>query len=269
MPERILAYYRKHRRLVEENLLASEDPMDIEAIHNMRLSIKRIRVVGKLADHLTDNSFNAKKTLKALNRFFKTSGQLRDIQVTKKLLSDLNNPDISPIIEAFSGREKKRRKKYEQALSSFNKNTLDDIERQLVEGLDGMTPKRAMAGALLLLSDYLQDIREFFYISTHQKRLHEIRTRLKDINYLNNIFDEQLGLEVQLNITAERLKDLGELAGTWHDHLNLEAILKKYINRHADIPQRESIMEAIKKLQARKEELQQEYGCILLNELKI
>ena len=242
---------------------------DIEAIHDMRLSIKRIKVVAKLADQLSDNTFNAKVTLATLNKFFKTSGRLRDIQVTKQLLIDLQNAHLAPVIESFSSREKKQRNKYEQALSTFNKETLGDIELRLVERLKGLTAKAAMAGALLLLSDYLHDIRELFYSSSREKRLHEVRTRLKDINYLNNIFDEQIGIETQLNISAERLRELGELAGSWHDHLNLEMKLGKFIHKHPNIPQQVSIQEAINKLQVRKQELQQEYSCILMNELKI
>jgi len=269
MPDHIITYYQKHRHLVEESLIASEDPEDIEAIHNMRLSIKRIRVVAKLADQLTDNSFNAKQSLKTLNKFFKVSGRLRDVQVIKHLLIDLQNPDLSAVIGSLSKREYKQRKKYELALSSFDKSSLDAIEHRLRDGIEGMTTKRAMAGALLLLSDYLQDIRELFYMSTEEKRLHEIRTRLKDINYLNNTFDEQLGLEIQLNITSERLKELGELAGIWHDHLNLETVLGNYISKHPEFPQEGPILEAIGKLKTRKQELQQEYSCILMNELKI
>jgi len=71
MTDRIIEYYRKHRQIVEENLELSKDPQDIEAIHNMRLSIKRLRVVASLAVVATDGAFYKKDQVKSVSRFFK------------------------------------------------------------------------------------------------------------------------------------------------------------------------------------------------------
>ena len=269
MPERILTYYQKHRQLVEEYLIGCNDPQNVEAIHQMRLSIKRIRVVGKLADQLTNYSFNAQHSFTALNKFFKSSGRLRDIQVTKQLLVDLQDSHLELVIEKFEKREVKQRAIFEESLEQFDHTTFNDIELRLKGYLAELEPKFVLAGAILLLSQYIYDIRELFHGSNKEKRMHEIRTCLKDINYLNNIFDGQLGIEAYLNISAERLRELGEFAGRWHDHLNLERTLKKFIRKNPESPQRESIHASVEKLRMNKNNLEQEYSCILQNEMKI
>jgi len=269
MPERIIAYYQKHRFLVEENLIASGDPHDIEAIHDMRLSIKRIKVVGKLCDQLSKGNFTSKEKLAELNRFFKSSGRLRDSQVTRQLLIDLGEEGLEPVIEFFERKEVKQRIKYESALSEFNSNTLQVIEKAIGFSLQGINARIVMMAAKSLLMEYQGDISSIFHGSTKEKRMHEIRTRLKDINYLNNIFDGQLNLPDHLNIAVERLRELGEMAGSWHDCLNLEKILEKFIKKHPGTDQNNSIAEIVSKIKARKQGLQQEYACILMNEMKI
>lgn len=269
MPGRILTYYSKHSKLVEENLLGCADPQDIEAIHNLRLSIKRIRVVAKLADQLSNGSFNAKVSLAELNKFFKSSGRLRDIQVIKELLFNLGDKNIEAVIEDFSQKEEKQRKKFEKSLKSFDIKTLADIEIRLSDHLHDIKPDIVKAGAIILLSNYIHDIHEIFHSRVDEKKMHDIRTRLKDINYLNNIFDDSLRIEDYLNIQSYRLRELGEMAGKWHDHLNLEQKLGKFIHSNTDLPEKEHIQEIVKQLRISKEGLHQEYKCILLNEMKV
>ena len=156
MSNRILQYYQKHKNLVRENLNKSRDPLDIEAIHDMRLSIKRIRVVAKLAVEISNNAFNTETSLSELNKFFKASGRLRDIQVTKSLLLNLHESSIDPIIEQFNRSEDKQRKKYEGSMSSFRTEMLDEIELKLSNTFKEFSDKYLLmaghAGAVRLAS---------------------------------------------------------------------------------------------------------------------
>ena len=269
MPNPILPYYQKHRNLVEEYYHACKDPDDIEAIHNMRLSVKRIRVVAKLTEQLSNHAFDAKNTLRDLNKFFKSSGRLRDIQITKQLLENYHMHDLDPIINRFSKREKKQRVKFDRAIMNFRLEILNDIEISLADELKKHSEEEAIIAGRNLVSVYLSEIHELFHMSSKEKRLHNIRTRLKDINYLNNIFDGQLDLEEQLFISVARLKELGELAGSWHDHLNLESILQKYLDKEPEAEHAESLLNFTNNLKEKKQELAQEYRCVLMNEMKV
>jgi len=269
MPNPILTYYLKHKNLVLENLVKCEDPEDIEAIHDMRLSIKRMRVVAKLADQVSKNKFNSKESLAELNKFFKKSGRLRDIQVTKSLLVDLNDNALGPIIEQFNKREKKQRTKFDKTLSSFRVEVLDEIELKLSTLLDGISEKRSFQAGHALFLVYQDEIQQIFHKNDREKRMHDIRTKLKDINYLNNIFEDKIPIQDYLNISVERLKELGEMAGSWHDCYNLISILNKYARKHHEDEHVPSIATSIKEIQIKKEGLYQDYKCILLNEMKI
>jgi len=267
MAQRIHTYFTKHKQIIEENLLLCEDPEDIEAIHNLRLSVKRIRVVGRLADMISDNDFDSKARLRGINKLFKSSGRLRDVQVTQPLMANLSSTALTPVIERLNRNEKKRRLKFENALASFNHADLDIFETGLKEALNGVSDKYAMQVGLTLLYQLEIEVHELFHGNAKEKRLHDIRTRLKDINYLNNIFDQELPILEQLNISLERLKELGEIAGAWHDSLNLQIKLQKFIKKH---PEHVAALQGnIDGLISRKQELSQEYSCILINEMRI
>ena len=96
MSSNILEYYQKHKAIIEEQLPLCSDPNDVEAIHNLRLSVKRIRVVAMLAELLSEDTLHSKIILKPINKFFKRSGKLRDVQVTTQLLTALAIMICSP-----------------------------------------------------------------------------------------------------------------------------------------------------------------------------
>jgi CHAD domain-containing protein len=267
MAERIIEYFRKHRQLIDENIELSKDPEDIEAIHNMRLSIKRLRVVARLAEMISEGGFSAKESLKKVNKLFKNSGRLRDIQVTKMLLLDQDHPELNAVVASFSGREAKQRIKYETALKNFDTSSLDEFGTGLKKVLNNTKERQILLSAYILLSGLEMAIHELFHGSEHEKRMHGIRTRLKDIIYLNNIFDDELPISDQLNISIERLRELGEIAGSWHDCLNLELKLGKYIKKNPS--DAASLQPIVKEIVNRKNGLYQEYSCILINEMKI
>ena len=267
MSHQILDYFRKHRQLIEENLVLSEDPSNTEAIHNLRLSIKRLRVVAWLTSIISEPTFNSGEKLLEVNKLFKRSGRLRDIQVIKQLMIGFDRTELHPVIESFIHRESKQRLKFEQVLKIFDQSCLDDFEKGLTDSLQGKSTHQIMYAGLSLLTNMEIELHELYHGSADEERLHHIRTRLKSINYLNNIFEDRLPIQDQLNISIERLQETGEIAGTWHDCLNLEGKLERYINKNPDAA--DSLQPFITDLKTRKQGLFQEYICILLNELKI
>jgi len=245
------------------------DPEDVEAIHNFRLSVKRLRVLARLSDLMSDDVFDAKSSLKEINKLFKRSGRLRDLQVTGQLMIDQQYKDLEPVIKLFDQRTARQRAKFEKALNVFDKKSLDEFEHKLSGLLQNVSEKKAVACGHILLATLESDIHTLFHGSTKEKRLHDIRTKLKDVIYLSNIFDERLPVQDYIHISIERLRELGELAGAWHDCLNLEVNLGKFLRKHPDTDNINSLQEFMQELKMKKQGLYQEYACILMNEMKV
>ena len=272
MPSYILTYFQKHKSLIEENLLLCADPKDVEAVHNLRLSIKRLRVLARLADELSEGTFDAMGSMKKINKLFKRAGRLRDAQVLGALSIEFPEkplPALADFTTRLQDREKIRRNKFDLLLHSFPGKSLDDFGLKLSTLLADVSEKKALMGGHKLLTTFIGEISDLYHGGTDEKRLHEIRTRLKDINYLNNIFDEHLHIEEQIHISVERLKEIGELAGSWHDCLNFVNKLKKFMFRHPDPKYPEALEAFINTITRRKQDLSQEFTCVLINEMRV
>ncbi len=269
MSNPVYPYFLKHKQIILENLELCQDPKDIEAIHNFRLSVKRIKVVMALFETLKKGDFIAKEHLREIKKLYRCSGKLRDLQVTSLLMTDMQFDGLKPIIEAFEARIVKKRIKFEKALMAFDIKWLDQLDKELFNLLKQQSDKKLIASGYLMLNALEGDIQDIFRSTTDEKRLHEIRTKIKDIIYLSNIFDEQLAVQDHINISGERLRELGELAGNWHDCLNLEVEIKKFIEKQASHAEANSIRDFLAELLVKKQGLQQEYSCILIHEMKV
>ncbi len=272
MPHMILEYFQKHEALIKENLNLCNDPRNVDAIHNLRLSVKRLRVVHRLTMMVTGDRFDGGAEMQEINALFKRAGSLRDVQVLIALCD--NMPDVpetmlSGFRDILERRESKRRKKFEDRLRIFDQAVLDSYGAGLEKALADVAEGKATVMAETLIAIFLGDIRSIYHGSEDEERLHKIRTRLKEINYLNNIFNESLPVEDHLHITADRLRETGELAGTWHDHLVFEQQLDKYLRDFPAPVRNDEMPELIARLEEKKVDLLQEYSCILLNEIRI
>ena len=270
MSQQIIEYYGKHRALIRENLVLCLDPQDTEAVHNLRLSIKRLRVVARTCDVLSLQEFDATASLSDINRLFKKAGRLRDIQVLRFLARTLaeEHGSIYPgFDDELLRQEKKRREKFEAELSVFRQETLEETGTRIARFTGHIPQQKALAGAEELLAAYLRECRQLFHGKVDEERLHDIRARLKNINYLNNIFDDMLPVEDYLHINAERLRETGELAGAWHDHLILLQKMEKYGRKTGKRENQETAERTMAALQTKKDELCREYTCILTMEI--
>jgi CHAD domain-containing protein len=272
MPSYILAYFYKHKSLIEENLLLCDNPENVEAVHNLRLSVKRLRVLARLTDELSERTFDARGSMKKINKLFKRAGRLRDVQILIALSTELPEeslPALADFTTRLQAREKIQRNKFGLLLHSFTGKSLDDFGLKLSALLADVSEKKALMGGDKLMTIFMSEISDLFHGGTDEKRLHEIRARLKDINYLNNIFDEQLRIEEQIHISVERLKEIGELAGTWHDYLNFISKLEKFILKHPDPEYPATLEKFINTITQRKQDLSQEFTCVLINEMRV
>jgi CHAD domain-containing protein len=267
MSNPIQEYYQKHSNLVAHYLMLSKDHNDVEAIHNMRLSIKRIRVVIRLVG-LLNKDFNSDENIKQINFLFKRSGKLRDLQVIRQLFCEMNKAILKPMVETLNLRITKNRLKYDSALNHFDPRCLDRLGNDIEAATDHLSPKALIAEGQSLLSLLIDEIHELFHSRSDEKRLHSIRRKLKDINYLNNIFSEGLPVQESLNLSVDRLRELGEMAGSWHDRLIMEHELQHFIE-HFPEKSHESMKTMFDEVVTIKEELFQEYTCILVNEIKV
>ncbi len=191
---------------------------DDEAIHDMRVAIRRLRVILKLARPVFGR-FHVDLIRASLTRVHRASGALRDEEVLEETLTDLDlkSKELTSWIARRARREKSLRAIVEQRLRA------GDLRRPL-RLLDALF-------ALPVAPKKRKDVREFARTAVLRARrdvedlrdappddsnaLHELRIAYKRLRYTAEIFENVLSLD--LAALAEPAARFQKRLGTIHD----------------------------------------------------
>ncbi|MBE9491269.1 MAG: CHAD domain-containing protein [Bacteroidetes bacterium] len=237
MNNQVYNYFLKHRELISQNLELARKNDNTEAIHNLRLSLKRIKVLLQYIEYISNKVIKAEDELKNIKGLFKKAGRLRDIQVQIQLLQTYEQGlkvKFRKYEKFLTKLESKGQKKYINAYTAFDKNYLDKLEFQIKNILKDIADEIIGEKATLLMKDKLHIIRNIYYKEKNEKSFHKIRTQFKDIIYLNNMVQGKLPVDEVLKINDERLGELGNLLGTWHDKLTALTYLETFNERSGE-----------------------------------
>ncbi len=223
MTASIREYYSEHKAVFEENFNMVLESFNMEAIHKMRTSTKRLRALFILMEFLSAKKFKARKQLKNIRILFRYAGHIREIQIEQQLVLDLQEPlqQLYPeYIEYLRRREHReiaRFLKHLPAHESRQKILDDETVLAAITALeqDGI---RDRAAQFLMFKE--QRIANLISKPASNKRIHTNRTHLKQLYYLYEILTDLTGGTLILGLTNERIREIEQFFGEWHDLVN-------------------------------------------------
>lgn len=233
----IYPYYLKHRNLVLLNLEESRQEDNVDAIHDLRTSFKRIRVIVRFADILSDGSIDSGYITKQFKKLYKTSGKLRDVHVHQQLLCEYQSilgTDFSKYQKFLRKQEARAKKRYRVVSFDYNPFFLINLDEIIKSRLSYITEDSVFLTADQLTENYVKSIHNLYHDFDDIIRFHSIRRHIKNIGYLNNMLNGSLPVEDKLNIDKERLTELGTILGEWHDKVNAFMFFEKYYKKSGD-----------------------------------
>lgn len=234
--ESIHEYYLHQHRNIEHYLELCMSHPEAELVHELRLSIKRLRAFHKLAEQLYsgDNAghINIKQRVRKL---YKVAGQLRDTQVQIHLLTSLEEKtgmEYPGFGKWLLKREKKRISRFERKPQqlvphSTNQNTHEKIGKLLALATD----ETLLIGVREALSGLYQKAQKLSVGSMNERNLHFIRTHTKQMKYILNIMNHSYPDFVFREISIDSLREIEVAAGHWHDNLVRIKLLDKFMNK--------------------------------------
>ena len=225
----MLLYFQKQQAvLIEKYPLASEH-LDSEAIHKIRLSIKKIKAFFNLILYLHPSCQIYKPRFKNLKVLFKSCGQVRDLQIQNYLLKayeekmDIQFTEFSGY---FQSKQKKINKQFSKNQGIFQSEKLQNQEQKLVSLLMVLDDDYINRQASKKLRTNIKQIKKLSIKKKSAKNVHYIRKVLKESIYIMEINPWIKSTENEVVLFAA-LKNLSEELGLWHDreimlqHLNI------------------------------------------------
>jgi CHAD domain-containing protein len=216
-----LDYYFNH---FVKNFEKARSEFDDEAIHQFRVSIKRIRSVFRAINKIYPGHPLADELLDPLREMFKAGGTIRDEQVQLELIKnietsnkisfpltrDLYQRKIGNSIDEFLIRSK-----------FFDQKILETFSGDIADSLAQFEGTDIQSRFYSWMEHSMEKIRQRRHRATDPFLLHRFRTRFKELSYLvEMIHDSDLNPNIEKH-TYQKLKIFGQQLGDWHDSYQL------------------------------------------------
>lgn len=231
--DKILAYLDKRLSGIRENYGLARENVDAEAVHDLRVHLKRTRALFSLIEAL-EPGFNARREFRPFRALARATRRLRDIQVQLELFDHSsrrlkNKPDgFRRFMELLEDRLKR------EFMVSSGPQVMQILQAgrdRLEEALEGLSAAASLPRAE---ARYHQLKAEFFDLACLAEMddsvLHELRTRAKQTHYTFEITRScfrRLGGERRF---VGRVKRLHGLLGDWHDREVAFEHLDRYLH---------------------------------------
>ena len=193
---------------------------EVEAIHQLRVSLKKINAIFRLLSLVSPETFNAKSTFKPLKKLFDRLGKVRDLQIAQQVIAhyDLERTAYSANLETFIN--KRLLLAQNQLIVCSKKHTGVNHFEQVINAVQKLRPigkARWLSGSSQYVLNQGQLI-EALVRSRKRDKWHKIRIAVKRIRF---VIDWALSLDSDYipSDQYKKIRILGELLGDWHDRV--------------------------------------------------
>jgi CHAD domain-containing protein len=217
-----LDYYFRH---FITNFGKARSEFDPEAIHQFRVSIKRIRAVFNAINKIYPGHPMPEEMLNSLREMFKAAAAARDLQVQLDLIKKLEKSkktDFPLIKDLYHQQIEDSADEFLIRSGYLDMEMLENFSQRVREGLAGLNNNADIQNRLFQWLNHRMDkMRQQRHRVTDPCHLHRFRTKFKELSYIVELI---YGSGLQPNIdkaTFQKLKEIGQQLGNWHDHYQL------------------------------------------------
>lgn len=217
-------YFSRHLEHFRINLEKAMEEYGPEAIHEYRVSVKRIRAIIRALDRIYDDPLFSGKMILPLRFMFKAGGTIRDDQVQIGLVENIEKEfgHAFPLIKAFYyKRIENQRDSFFLKSIDFEYESIDAISRQIENILDPLDDTSLETNLYNWLHESMEKLKRKRYDLDKPDKLHRFRTRFKDNGYVAEMIYQSKYSHKITKTAYNRMKNFGQELGNWHDHYQL------------------------------------------------
>ena len=202
---------------------------EIEDLHNLRVSIKKLRAMWSLLQTVSNGSWKKKEHFELISELFRATGKVRETQVNLIITEKYNADYLVAFNEYLAENQVKAEEKLRAQIQVFNPEELKELDNKMFHAIkeqrSDMEPEQ-------LISFVLKETRKVDKLSKQlpsDRKLHKIRIRLKAVAEILTIASE-LNPHVVLIDFLDRVRWLNEFIGDWHDYQILLSSITDFLS---------------------------------------
>lgn len=215
-------YYLQQVDSIEALLSKSGHEFTPQDFHMLRLCIKKIKAVLSFLSFY-DPDFNREKYYKPYKTLFSFAGEVREIQIQQsQLKSYASNPLLAKYLDELSNELRDHLTAFGELINQKLRKKIKSNAKK-VEAFFQKAAKKLMTKYLLEEQSNIQLLMKADKLA--KKDVHDLRKQIKDIYYLQKIFQPK---DNRLVVADE----FQEMLGQWHDNEVLAKDILKGAKNH-------------------------------------
>lgn len=218
-----------------------------EDIHQLRVSIKKLRAHLYLIEKASQGLFQKKHHYALFSPLFKAAGKVREIQINLTLIQKMDSKHPTSYIEYLTVVEHLAKKELIKELVLFDLKKLESLNNEMFTIASKVTTEEIQAVTTKLISSNLDKTNKLKANIHKDRKLHKIRIYLKEAGALMDFLPEQKSKKQHedhlINEKGDRkestlkktVKKINEEIGDWHDYSVLSdsiAYFLQVIDKH-------------------------------------
>lgn len=224
---RFIQHYNELLKAFEQHFSKTLKGKGIEDIHQMRVTIKKLRAIWMLMDSIFPNETDQIDHSKVFNPLFKQSGIVRETQVHLSMLKK-NKAHYLESYKAYQRKIQKRASnKLHEIMVRFHDVDIDPLEDARILRIKNTMDPVVYTKSSVLSRKKLKRVKTLLEHSDNNSKLHNIRMHLKVVAELLYILIE-IKPTKRLRRLYRKIKSVNHKIGKWHDYYVLHRSLIKF-----------------------------------------
>jgi CHAD domain-containing protein len=221
----ILIYWRSELEVFNKNLLSLREQMQEEAVHDLRVAIKKLRSCFKIYSELLERK-HKNGLPRDVDSLFSILGKQRDIEMSKKLLLSLagkNTAFLNPMLVYLQLLQDQAGEYSRPTIQQLKSEKIDTLTKQMETGFANLDNGELLSKSNEVVQSSVEKVKDD--LKHFKERSHLVRKQLKDVYYQSKMFHGKGVLnKSQLKTLDTTLDHLGNI----HDHEVLILNLKNF-----------------------------------------
>lgn len=218
-----------------------------EDIHQLRVSIKKLRAHLSLIEEASHGLFKKKQHFTLFSPLFKAAGKVREIQVNLMLIQKMDSKHPASYIEYLTVVEHLAKKELIKELVLFDLKKLESLNNEMFAIASKITTEEIQEVTTKLISSNLDKTNKLKTNIHKDRKLHKIRIYLKEAGALIDFLpEEKIASKTKKDRRTQQkdlkdstlkkiVKKINEQIGDWHDYSVLSDSIAYFlfvINKH-------------------------------------
>jgi CHAD domain-containing protein len=205
---------------------AKEDP-----VHDMRVVIKRLNAVLAFLDESKIYKDKSTRYVKQLRNFFKSAGNLRDLQIQRSLVDHYKQKlpiDLDELVTYIENMQGTARHGFLKVSANYPKREQLYIKDDIIAAVKSCSQADLDKSSGKYLFRRLKRIERYVFRGGSEKILHKIRQTLKELRFFIEIVlvcNESTPLN---EIDIKEIKEIESILGNWNDCIVFIENLDRY-----------------------------------------